>query len=936
MSLLSRSWSRKVSAALVALTVGVGAATLAAPPASALSAGVTFSAESLPTWQVDGFAYAASSSRGRVVVGGNFTKLVPPAGQTATAVATAGLAILDADSGAPSSCQLSAGNASGTKPTIYAVNTSPDGNTVYVGGDFTSIAGVAVQRFAAIDVVSCQVTALRVAGISSLVLGITSTSSAVYLAGEFTKVGTVSRPYFAAVSPSSGALLPFAPVVDKPGRAMTVSPDGQRLAIGGAFTTVNGSASHSIAVVNASTGATVKAYGATFVPAASITKTIVSDSTGFYVGNEGTGSGVFDGRLAVDWSTLNERWRDTCLGATQALVVLGGILYSGSHSHDCGSIGYYPDGVRKYFVAETTDSHTFRGWSPTANDGVNEKIGPRGLAVVKGNGGASYLYAVGEFTQINGVQQQGITRFGTVDSNAPAAPYIQAEALQSNSVQVRVWTVVDSDDDTLTYRIYRNGGTTPVWTGKATSFWWTRPQITFTDTAVEPGKSYSYKVTASDGSNTSALSSAAAATAKTKSVDYPSQVVADGAQLYWRYEESSGTWTWDKGVDSTSAFSGQLGKGAAFGAAGVNGSKGASFDGVDDYAYSDQMHTAPSVFTLETWFKTTTTAGGRLIGFSDGQPSTLNGVPVVPTSYDRHIYMDNGGKLNFGTYNGSSAVVTSAKAYNDGSWHHVVGTFGSAGTTLYVDGASVGTNPRNVASSYRGIWKVGGEKLDGWPNAPTSRYFAGSIDETAVYEGKALTAAAVANHYRLGGGVQAAAASTTAPVPTPTAPTRRTVTLAPVEDTMVAENNPSYDYGSYGQLSTRKSTAKDELQSYLRFDLAGVAPDAKLVAANLTLTTSNDSTAGSVGASQVSLLTSRWSDAVTWPSRPSQLGPVLGTLGSAPAVNTSYDVTLDASGLSRDDAGTVSLALTSASADNLRISSREGAKAPKLTLTYES
>ena len=40
----------------------------------------------------------------------------------------------------------------------------------------------------------------------------------------------------------------------------------------------------------------------------------------------------------------------------------------------------------------------------------------------------------------------------------------------------------DTDDSTLTYQVYRDGGTTPIVTGPATSWFWNRPQQTFTDT----------------------------------------------------------------------------------------------------------------------------------------------------------------------------------------------------------------------------------------------------------------------------------------------------------------------------------------------------------------------------------------------------------------------------------------------------------------------
>ena len=46
---------------------------------------------------------------------------------------------------------------------------------------------------------------------------------------------------------------------------------------------------------------------------------------------------------------------DGCLGATQAVLVHDGVLYSGRHAHDCSSMGEYPDGARKHLLAESVD-----------------------------------------------------------------------------------------------------------------------------------------------------------------------------------------------------------------------------------------------------------------------------------------------------------------------------------------------------------------------------------------------------------------------------------------------------------------------------------------------------------------------------------------------------------------------------------------------------
>ena len=156
-------------------------------------------------------------------------------------------------------------------------------------------------------------------------------------------------------------------------------------------------------------------------------------------------------------------------------------------------------------------------------------------------------------------------------------------------------------------------------------------------------------------------------------------------------------------------------------------------------------------YSVETWFKTTSTTGGKIIGFGDQQGGLdFNGNPTVSGAYDKQIYMTNDGRLAFGVWVGFADTLTSATAYNDGQWHHVVGSQGRKGLNLYVDGAKVAHDGQTHNQAYTGYWRVGGDNLGGWPNQPTSNFFDGSLDETAVYD-HPLTLAAVQSHYAASG-----------------------------------------------------------------------------------------------------------------------------------------------------------------------------------------
>jgi hypothetical protein len=730
------------TAALALAAAALGA--VGSPQATALQAPVGITADNLPTYQTNGVVWAMAQAGGKVFAGGTFSTIRPPGAAAGTSeTPAANFASFDAATGAPSGCQLSF-TVGSNNATVRALAVSPDGKTLYAGGFFGSVNGTGVSSLAAIDLATCTVSTTFRPAVSGTVRTIVATDDAVYFGGDVTSVGGTTRHRYAAVSATDGSLLPWAPDVDLPGRALALTPNGQDAILGGDFNTVDGTDSHSLAVVDTGTGALVKAYPNGFIDPNSVTKDIIVDpaSNSFYTANEGTGGGVFDGRIRFSLTDFNQVWRDNCLGATQALEVYNTVLYSGSHAHDCSSMGEFPNGVRKHLLAEGVDDAKLLPWFPDTNDGIGEQIGPRVMAL-SNTGGTEYLWTGGEFTTVNGAAQQGLTRFASApDTGAPSLPQTSVTSIAPGAVQVRWQSSLDLDDSLLTYRVYRNGSTTPIYTTTGTSLPWIRPQITFTDTDVTPGVKYTYRVSASDGTNTSALSPNASATVPASAEAYPAQVLADGATLYWRYDAASGSYNADT---SPSDDSGVSVGGPTHGVTGVlpGSSKAYTYNGTSQFTYSDRQHPQPTSYSIETWFRTTTTSGGMIMGFGNlpTQTSTL---------YDKHVYMTDSGQLIFGVYTGSTQTVTYPTPLNDGQWHQVVATQGAGGIKLYVDGVLRASKPFVTQNeAYPGYWKVGGDNLNGWPSVPSSMYFAGTIDESAVYP-SVLTAAQIANHYALG------------------------------------------------------------------------------------------------------------------------------------------------------------------------------------------
>jgi hypothetical protein len=166
-------------------------------------------------------------------------------------------------------------------------------------------------------------------------------------------------------------------------------------------------------------------------------------------------------------------------------------------------------------------------------------------------------------------------------------------------------------------------------------------------------------------------------------------------------------------------------------------------NGTTSYVSSSRQFVNPTTFSEEVWFKTTV-AGGKLTGFGNAQTGTSS-------QYDRHLYIETTGKLDFGTYNGAVQAITSPTIVTDGKWHHTVGTMSAAtGMKLYLDGTLVAANAAYITpENSTGYWRVGFDNLNGWNNAGSKYYVTGQLRYAAVYS-VVLTPTQILNHYAAG------------------------------------------------------------------------------------------------------------------------------------------------------------------------------------------
>ena len=752
----------------------------------------TVTAQPLPTWQTNGVVYAVETVGNVVYAGGNFTRVRPPgAAPGQQEVARKNLAAFNATTGellsfshtfrAPDyavptggaydqTCSPGSTAATYTCDTVYEVRASRDGTRIFVGGDFTQVDGQARGNLAAFATSGGALSSWRVTGVAGRVRALTVTGDTVYFGGSFTRAGTAARNRLAAADAATGAVLPWAPSADRLVIAMAMAESDSRVVIGGQFDTVNGQAIHGLAAVSATgEGASVRWDSRPIPPTSYVTDLSVDGGTVFASAN-GEGGGVFDGRLAAVAATGEIVWQDVCLGATWAIEVAGPLVYSGSHAHDCSrTSGGFPEAwfvsppaIPRYYrlLAQTKDGQYaphIQHWFPTTNGGIVGKLGPRDLSWT-----GQQLWVAGEFTTVNNVAQQGLTRFGFLPSATSAAPLRPdaptAASARPGEVRVSLRATEDIDDESLTYTVLRGpstGAMAPVGTVNARSKPWQRPSVRFTDTGLTPGATYVYQVQAVDPhGRTSPRSFASSVTVATSVDPYTDAVLDSDPALFWRLDDPAGATS----VTPVVGQGGTPGSGATFGVPGAvaeadPGDTSLRTNGTTEGTVGTQVaETAPDVFSVETWFRAAAGASGKIVGFGNAQLARS-------TNYDRHVYVRPDGRLQYGVYPGGVRTVTSARSYTDGRWHHLVASLGTSGMRLYVDGGLVASRADvTTGQAYAGYWRLGGDSLDGWPDV-ASQSFTGEVDELAVYD-RELSAAEVLTH-------RAAGSADTAPPTTP-------------------------------------------------------------------------------------------------------------------------------------------------------------------------
>tara|TARA_R110002020_G_scaffold214865_6_gene422051 strand:- start:2888 stop:8005 length:5118 start_codon:yes stop_codon:yes gene_type:complete len=764
-----------------ALVVG-GLVAGVAPAAVAAEDPATVTADALPTVQINGVAWDQAIAGNTVFAGGEFTRARPagsPAG--ANESVRSNLLAYNLTTGA-----LIASFAPTFNGTVRQLAVTPDGSKLFVVGSFTQVNGSTRNRVAVFDLPGMTLSSVA-PNVNGPVDSVAVTNTVAYFGGNFSTINGQGRTKFGAVTIANNSTRPISAAVgDGRVQGIALSADASRVAISGTFVSVNGTnrPGYGLYMMDTATGASldlpVNNTDVRNAGTQSGVRNLDSDGVNFYgVGWHYSSAGTTEGVFAVSFSTGALVWMEDCHGDSYDVYASSEVVYAASHKHYCSNNGGFPETFPRSYHHSTALTKTVEGvnggdlwgypqspgkpspallnWFPDYSVGTYTGQSQATWAVT---GNDDYVVYGGEFMSVNGQAQQGLVRFAkratAPNSQGPrissAAWDVRVTSEAAGTVHVSFPTNWDRDDKTLVYRVYRDSeSNAPILTQSVDSTFWQTSTVTAVDRGLTAGSSPRYRVTVTDSTGNVAKADWTTVTVSGSAASsYVGSVLDSGPASWWRLGETSGTSAASTAGGAPLLITGSVVKNATGAISGDN-DRAMTFSGASSqYAASTaEAVIAPDQFSTEAWIRTTTTRGGKIIGFGDRTSGSSSS-----NSADRHLYMSNNGELFFGVRTASRVTVSTpsndGKRYNDGAWHHVVTTMGADGMKLYVDGELVGSRAEvTYGRTYNGYWRVGGDQLSSWSSRPSSDYFAGTIDEVAVYRAP-LTATEVQAHYVAG------------------------------------------------------------------------------------------------------------------------------------------------------------------------------------------
>ncbi|MGF1598983.1 MAG: hypothetical protein ACFCVK_19015 [Acidimicrobiales bacterium] len=539
-SVVRRAGAGPVVTALATLIGLIAITAPVVPTGAAGAAGGEISANGEVTWGVYGMdtttesdaiqslVFAIEQIGNRIYVGGKFLEARPNA--SSPGVAQPYLVAFDAGTGA-----LIPDFRPSLEGPVYALQASPDGSRLFVGGEFRSIDGDNEARgLAALDPATGAVDTTwrakvtNVSGARGMVKSLTISGDQLYLSGRFDRVGGGNRPLHltdkvARVALADGTADPaFATVVA--GGAVwgvAVAPDGSKVYLAGYHDTVDGNpAGADFSVLDAANGRLIpglsdvggnstntdRRYGQDVVAVGDLV---------FWGGSEHIVRvfRISDGSLVREHSTTRG-------GDFQDLEVVGDRVYASCHCYTehLADYNYWPNRPTIPAGVAVTPIKYVAAYSATTGEHLpsfllDASAARAGVWAIHGDT-AGCLWVGGDLTRITTVSggdraAGGFAKFCPGDGGDAIAPTTPTDLVQTRAEDRKVvlrWTGSTDNVAVAHYELTRDGAPVGTRAGGPSTLW-------FTDTELEPGTDYAYTVVAVDAAgNRSGAATITAAT----------------------------------------------------------------------------------------------------------------------------------------------------------------------------------------------------------------------------------------------------------------------------------------------------------------------------------------------------------------------------------------------------------------------------------------
>ncbi len=295
------------------------------------------------------------------------------------------------------------------------------GDTVYVGGFFTTIGGQVRKGIAALDAGTGAATAWN-PNSEYGVFALAVAGDTVYAGGSFTAIGGQTRFNLAALDATTGAATAWNPKPD--GRVSALAVSGDTVYAGGLFGSIGGQKRSLIAALDAATGVATawnpNAEGATCPPPCRFPPPLalaVSGNTVYVAGDFTTIGGQARSSLAALDATTGAAtaWNPNPGYGVMALAVSGDTVYVG------GGFTAIGGQARNNIAALDATTGAATAWNP------NPDIGTYGVLALAVSGNT--VYAGGGFAQISGVPRAG---FAALPANGTPSPTLTALTSSAN------------------------------------------------------------------------------------------------------------------------------------------------------------------------------------------------------------------------------------------------------------------------------------------------------------------------------------------------------------------------------------------------------------------------------------------------------------------------------------------------------------------------